>query len=103
MPSPLHIPRVNNNDDRVRIVELSVREGDFVKRGEVVGAVETDKAMIDVEAEHDGYVLKVLGQSGETASVGAVLLWLGERADEPIPASASAATDSMAISGVGQP
>ena len=74
MPSPLYVPRVNNNDDSVRVVELRVKEGEFVKRGQILGAVETDKAVLDVPAERDGYVLKILGRSGETASVGSVLL-----------------------------
>jgi pyruvate/2-oxoglutarate dehydrogenase complex dihydrolipoamide acyltransferase (E2) component len=85
MPSPLHVPRVNNNDDEVTIVSLAVEEGDFVKRGQVVGAVETDKAVLDVEAECDGYVLKIVGQLDEQAAVGSVLLWLGDSADEPVP------------------
>ena len=84
MPSPLHVPRVNNNDDSVRIVDLGVKEGDFVTRGQVVGAVETDKAVLDVPVEHDGYVLQVLYRKGETASVGSVLLWLGENAGERV-------------------
>src|ERR1700675_2710003 len=85
MASPLHIPRVNNNDDSVRIVDLGVKEGDFVKRGQIVGAVETDKAVLDVPADCDGYVLKILWQTGETANVGSVLLWLGELANEDVP------------------
>ena len=51
MPSPLYVPRVNNNDDSVRIVELRIQEGEFVKRGQILGAVETDKAVLDVSAE----------------------------------------------------
>src|SRR5512138_1148065 len=96
MPSPLHVPRVNNNDDSVRIVSLGVEEGDFVKRGQIIGAVETDKAVLDVPSESDGYVLKILHRTGETAAVGSVLLWLGNAASEippeqaPDPASASA-------------
>src|SRR5438045_9569850 len=78
MPSPLHVPRVNNNDDSVRIVELRVNEGDFVTGGQIIGAVETDKAVLDVPAERDGYVLKILHRTGETASVGWVFIWMGE-------------------------
>ena len=62
MPHPLHVPRVNNNDDQVTVVELAVKDGDFVKRGQAVGAVETDKAVMEVEADRDGYVLKVLAK-----------------------------------------
>jgi pyruvate/2-oxoglutarate dehydrogenase complex dihydrolipoamide acyltransferase (E2) component len=91
MPSPLHVPRVNNNDDSVRIVDLGVKEGDFVTRGQIIGAVETDKAVLDVSAERDGYVLKILHRTGETANVGSVLLWLGEIATERVPDHAPAA------------
>jgi pyruvate dehydrogenase E2 component (dihydrolipoamide acetyltransferase) len=85
MPNPLRVPRVNNNDDTVRVVDLGVKEGDFVKRGQVVGAVETDKAVLDVPAEEEGFVLKILHRQGDSASVGSVLLWLGAVADEHVP------------------
>ena len=85
MPSPLRVPRVNNNDDSVRVVDLGVKEGDFVKRGQIVGAVETDKAVLDVPAEQEGFVLKLLHRKGDSASVGSVLLWLGAAADERVP------------------
>jgi pyruvate dehydrogenase E2 component (dihydrolipoamide acetyltransferase) len=88
MATPLHVPRVNNNDDSVRIVAVGVKEGDFVKNGQIIGAVETDKAVLDVPAERDGYVLKVLHQPGETANVGSVLLWLGDLASERAPEEA---------------
>ncbi len=85
MPHPLHVPRVNNNDDQVTIVELAVKEGDFIKRGRVVGAVETDKAVMEVESDRDGYVLRLMGGLRQQAAVGSVLLWLGDTADEPVP------------------
>ena len=85
MASPVHVPRVNNNDDTVRIVELVCSEGQFVKSGEILGSVETDKALVDVVAERDGHVLKILQQPGATASVGSILLWLGTAPDEMVP------------------
>lgn len=85
MATPLHIPRVNNNDDNVRIVEIGVKEGDFIKSGQIVGVVETDKSLLDVEAERDGFVIKILSRPGTTASVGSVLLWLGDAIDEAAP------------------
>lgn len=91
MPNPLRVPRVNNNEDSVRVVDLGVKEGDFVTRGQVVGAVETDKAVLDVPAEQDGFVLKILHRKGDSASVGSVLLWLGAAADERVPEQPAAA------------
>jgi pyruvate/2-oxoglutarate dehydrogenase complex dihydrolipoamide acyltransferase (E2) component len=99
MATPLHVPRVNNNDDCVRIVAVGVKEGEFVKHGQIIGAVETDKAVLDVATERDGYVLKILHQPGETADVGSVLLWLGDLASEPAPevTAASSPADGASI------
>jgi pyruvate/2-oxoglutarate dehydrogenase complex dihydrolipoamide acyltransferase (E2) component len=92
MPHPLHVPRVNNNDDQVTIIDVAVKEGDFVRRGQVVGAVETDKAVMEVEADREGYVLKILGKLQAQAAVGSVMLWIGDSADEPLPAQSEGST-----------
>jgi len=82
-----HAPRVNNNDDEVQVVQLNVSEGDLVKRGQTIAAVETDKAVVEVEAEREGYVLKILPRLGDRVAVGSVLLWLGDTVDERVPES----------------
>lgn len=58
-------------------------EGDKVTKGELLVAIETDKATLDVEALASGILLKILVLEGETAPVGAVLAWIGEPG-EPI-------------------
>jgi pyruvate/2-oxoglutarate dehydrogenase complex dihydrolipoamide acyltransferase (E2) component len=103
MASPLHVPRVNNNDDSVRIVALGVKEGEFVKRGQIVGAVETDKAVLDVPAERDGYVLKIVHGMGDSASVGSVLLWIGDDASERAPDESSAPSTASAAAESSRP
>jgi pyruvate/2-oxoglutarate dehydrogenase complex dihydrolipoamide acyltransferase (E2) component len=91
MPYPLHAPRVNNNDDVVQVVELNVNAGDFVKGGASVAAVETDKAIVEVEAERDGYVLKIVPELDERVAVGSVMIWLGDSPDEAVPEEGVAA------------
>ena len=77
MAHPVHAPRVNNNDDTVKVVRVAVAVGDAVTAGDLLMEVETEKAVIDVEAEADGSVLAVLCQPGQTIAVGAVMAWLG--------------------------
>lgn len=97
MAYPLHTPRVNNNDDHVQIIELSVKEGDFVKQGQVVAAVETDKAIVEVESDRDAYVLKIMSAVDAQAAVGSVLMWLGDSQDEKVTETvATPATDKAA-------
>ena len=89
MPHPVYVPCVNINDDIVLIVDVTVSAGDTVKVGDMIAEVETDKAVIPVEAEQDGYVLKVLCDVEERVKVGAVMMWVGDSPDEPVPESVS--------------
>jgi pyruvate/2-oxoglutarate dehydrogenase complex dihydrolipoamide acyltransferase (E2) component len=93
MAAPLHTPRVNNNDDVVRLIRVVVKPGDSVKAGDLVAEVETDKASFTVEADQPGFVLAVLPQLNDLIDVGSVLLWLGTTPDEKIPES----TDSSRV------
>lgn len=103
MPHPLRVPRVNNNDDQVTIVELAVKDGDFVRKGQVVGAVETDKAVLEVEADRAGYVLKIVPALKQQAAVGSVLLWLGESAGEAVPVEGGGTTHPGTTGARGRP
>jgi pyruvate dehydrogenase E2 component (dihydrolipoamide acetyltransferase) len=58
------------------VVEWRVRAGDTVKRGDVVGVVETDKGAIDLEIFQAGVVDRVLVPVGEEVPVGTVLALL---------------------------
>ena len=85
MPYPVYVPCVNINDDIVLIVDIAVNAGDPVKAGDEIAEVETDKAVIPVEAEQDGYVLKTLCDVDERVKVGSVMMWIGDSPDEPVP------------------
>jgi pyruvate dehydrogenase E2 component (dihydrolipoamide acetyltransferase) len=85
MAFALHAPRVNNNDDIVQVIAFRVGVGDYVEKGAIVLDVETDKAIVEVAAENDGYVLKLMCEVDDKVAVGSILLWQGESADEPVP------------------
>ena len=96
MPTPLHTPRVNNNDDVVRLLRVLVKPGDRVSAGDIVAEVETDKANFTIEAEQSGFVLTVVPQVQDMIDVGSVLLWLGATPGEAVPQAAPAA-ESQAV------
>jgi pyruvate/2-oxoglutarate dehydrogenase complex dihydrolipoamide acyltransferase (E2) component len=91
MPVPLYTPRVNNNDDSVRLTAFLVTPGTSVKQGDPVADVETDKATFTVEADQDGYLLAFCFEIDETIAVGSVLAWVGATATETIPVVSPAA------------
>jgi pyruvate dehydrogenase E2 component (dihydrolipoamide acetyltransferase) len=83
-------------------------EGDPVARGDVLFEIETDKAVMEVEAFDAGTLLKRLVEEGETVPVNSVVAWVGQPGDEipeapapdappPVVAAASAGD------GAGQP
>ena len=94
MAVSIHVPRVNNNDDEVKLISLRIAVGDAITRGQLIAEVETDKAIVEVEAPNHGFVLAVAGNVDDILTVGSILLWLGERPDEPIPSLVADASPS---------
>jgi pyruvate/2-oxoglutarate dehydrogenase complex dihydrolipoamide acyltransferase (E2) component len=90
MPTALTAPRVNNNDDTVQVIGLHVQAGDRVEPGRLVAEVETDKSVAEVEAEREGYVLKLLCEPDQQVAVGSVLMWIGDSPDEQPPETETA-------------
>lgn len=84
MSTRLYVPRINNNDDFVKVVRLAVAVGDQIRPGDVVAEIESEKSVASVEAEQGGYVLKVLCAVDDQVAVGGVMMWLGASADEVV-------------------
>lgn len=103
MAVSVHAPRINNNDDQVKLIALDVAAGQKVARGAVLGQVETDKAVVDIESPSDGYVLGVLAEIDQMVEVGSILLWLGVSADEPMPVAEESAAAPTAGDEAGAP
>ena len=74
------------------IEEWKVKEGDSVKKGDVLFSVATDKLTNDVEADADGILLKVLVGEGGTAECKSVIAYIGE-ANDVIPGAAAPVVD----------
>jgi acetyltransferase-like isoleucine patch superfamily enzyme len=72
MATPIVVPKLNENDDEVVVVELA--DG-YVQPGQALFSVETSKAVQEVEAEAAGFVLWN-AQVGDRVGVLAELGWL---------------------------
>lgn len=96
MATPVHVPRINNNDDEVKLIALEVAVGDHVEHAQVLAQIETDKAVVDVESPVTGYVLAIYGELDEMLAVGRIFVWLGDAADEKIPEPIKSSRDSAA-------
>jgi pyruvate dehydrogenase E2 component (dihydrolipoamide acetyltransferase) len=123
MPRLLRMPEVATGATEAVLAEWLVAERAEFAAADTLATVETDKAMVDVEADDAGVVLKtlvapgahvevgapiaVLGQPGEdVADLGAVLAELGvavasSTAPAPSAASASSAAPAPPVSTAG--
>jgi pyruvate/2-oxoglutarate dehydrogenase complex dihydrolipoamide acyltransferase (E2) component len=72
------IPDVAMGDAEVDIIKWSVKEGDKVKKGDVLVEVESEKASVGVESEFNGTITKILHKEGEVASIGQVIAEMEE-------------------------
>ena len=78
----VRVPLVNANEDELNLVEVRVRVGDEVRQGDVLGAVESTKATVDVEAPVAGFVRAILFEEHDRVRVGEVAWVITETADE---------------------
>lgn len=67
------------------IVNWLKKEGDSISPGEIIAEVETDKAVMEMEAYDSGYLLAILAEPGVKVAVGLPIAIIGKK-DENIEA-----------------
>ena len=99
MAVSVQMPKQGNTVEECLLVEWKVKEGDKVRQGDVLCAIETDKASFDVESTADGVVLKLLAKAGDLVPVLTDIVVLGEAGEsvgDAAPAAAPAAKEAPA-------
>jgi pyruvate dehydrogenase E2 component (dihydrolipoamide acetyltransferase) len=77
MPTLLRMPAIAAGAETAVLSEWQVQEGVPFNKSDAIATVETDKAMVDMEAEDAGVILRFLVGSGEQVEVGAVIALSG--------------------------
>ena len=86
------------------IANWNVNEGDSFSAGDVLLEIETDKATMDVEAQDDGVMFKIMAQSGAKAvQVGTRIAVLAESGDDLASLEVPADEQSAAAQQTGGP
>ena len=80
----LRLAALGHTMEHGKVVEWYVSEGGEVVQGTPLFAVETDKAVVDVEAPADGVLLRIDAPVNREYPVGATLAWIGD-AGEVLP------------------
>ena len=87
-----------------RLVKWVKKIGDPIKKGESVADIETDKAVMEVETFHDGYLAGPLAAEGSEMAVGATIGYISDRPDvaAPAPTAAPASASTTAPIAIAQ-
>ncbi|NEO27223.1 MAG: 2-oxo acid dehydrogenase subunit E2 [Kamptonema sp. SIO4C4] len=78
----IFMPALSSTMTQGKIVSWAKSPGEKVEKGETVVVVESDKADMDVESFHEGYLATILVEAGDEAPVGAAIALLAETQEE---------------------
>ena len=86
------MPALEMAQETGKLVSWLKLEGEAVKKGEMLLEVETDKAVVEVEAATDGILAGITAQVGDVVPVGQTIAWLVQPGEKPPTTSASVQT-----------
>jgi pyruvate dehydrogenase E2 component (dihydrolipoamide acetyltransferase) len=81
------MPALEMAQETGKLVSWLKKEGERVRKGEPLLEVETDKAVLEVEAAEDGVLAGISGEVGTDIPVGQVIAWI-VAPGESVPAAA---------------
>ena len=86
------MPALEMAQETGKLVSWRKKEGDRVAKGETLMEVETDKAVVEVEAQAEGILGGVTATTGDVVPVGQTIAWLLQPGEKPPAATAQAQT-----------
>lgn len=78
MAIEIKMPRLGQISNEIILINWFVKEGQKIKKGDLLCEVETDKAIMDVESFESGTVLKLYVKPDTVVSAGTVIATLGK-------------------------
>lgn len=86
MATEVLMPKLGLTMTEGTVQEWYKKEGDPVKKGEVICLIASEKLTMEVEAEADGFLTKIIAEVDEDIPVKGLIGIISETADEPISA-----------------
>ena len=83
MATVVNMPRLSDTMEEGVVAQWLKKVGDKIEEGDILAEIETDKATMEFESFHEGVLLHIGVQEGETSPVDKLLAIIGEE-DEDI-------------------
>ena len=87
------MPALEMAQETGKLLAWRKKEGDRVSKGEPLLDIETDKAVVEIEAPADGFLAGIKASEGSDIPVGQTIAWIVEAGENP-PADVIAAAPS---------
>lgn len=97
MAKLIKMPEIAANATSAVIVQWSRKEGEAIKAGECLAEIETDKAVIEYDADSNGVLGKILAAAGQEVEVGAPIAVLFEEGETEVDIAALLAAAGVAV------
>jgi pyruvate dehydrogenase E1 component beta subunit len=89
MAIELKMPALSPTMEEGTLAKWLVKEGDFVKSGDILAEIETDKATMEFEALDEGVISSInVAEGTDGVKVGTVIALITSEGEEPAPAPA---------------
>jgi len=82
MAELVNMPRLSDTMEEGTVAKWFAEVGDFVKEGDILAEIETDKATMEFESFQEGVLLHIGIQEGGTAPVDSLLAIIGEKGED---------------------
>ena len=82
MAEIITMPRLSDTMTEGVVAKWLKNVGDQIEEGDILAEIETDKATMEFESFHEGTLLHIGIQEGETASVDSLLAIIGEKGED---------------------
>jgi pyruvate dehydrogenase E2 component (dihydrolipoamide acetyltransferase) len=92
------MPALEMAQETGKLVSWLKKEGEQVRKGEMLLEVETDKAVVEIEAAGDGVLGGIVAQPGDVVQVGRTIAWLLQPGESPPAATAAAPVSGRTMS-----
>jgi pyruvate dehydrogenase E2 component (dihydrolipoamide acetyltransferase) len=97
MAKLLHMPEVSANATHAAIQNWTLKEGDSICAGDCIAEIETEKALVELAAEEDAVLGKILVEPGREVEVGAPIGVLFARGETQVDIAALLAKAGAAL------